>query len=120
MSSSATRQPSARKRLAVARPMPRAAPVTSATLCGEDVIEHPSLEPGLAVVDLLLLRRRTVRRGVSSLQRQAITSEIIPPAMSVLHKANRLVENGGARRPTGSHRMERHDAIHDADDPLRV
>ena len=31
MSSSATRQPSARKRFAVASPIPRAAPVTSAT-----------------------------------------------------------------------------------------
>ena len=34
MSSSATRQPSARNRFAVASPMPRAAPVTSATFCG--------------------------------------------------------------------------------------
>ncbi len=35
MSSSATRQPSARNRLAVASPMPRAAPVTRAVFCGE-------------------------------------------------------------------------------------
>src|SRR6266851_2518052 len=35
MSSSATLQPSARNRFATASPMPRAAPVTSATLCGE-------------------------------------------------------------------------------------
>ena len=35
MSSSATRQPSARKRFAVASPMPRAAPVINATFCGE-------------------------------------------------------------------------------------
>ena len=34
MSSSATRQPSARNRLAVASPMPRAAPVTRAIFCG--------------------------------------------------------------------------------------
>ncbi len=38
MSSSATHQPSARKRFAVASPMPRAAPVTSATFCGEGVM----------------------------------------------------------------------------------
>src|SRR6185295_12449582 len=36
MSSSATRQPSARNRLAVASPMPRAAPVTRAVFCGEE------------------------------------------------------------------------------------
>src|ERR1700742_157164 len=35
MSSSATRQSSARNRFATANPMPRAAPVTSATFCGE-------------------------------------------------------------------------------------
>jgi len=34
ISSSATRQPSARNRSATASPMPRAAPVTSATFCG--------------------------------------------------------------------------------------
>ena|SRR4051794_10898542 len=38
MSRSATRQPLARKRFAVARPMPRAAPVTSATFCASSVI----------------------------------------------------------------------------------
>jgi hypothetical protein len=43
MSSSATRQPSARKRFAVASPMPRAAPVTRATFCGAAVMQGPSL-----------------------------------------------------------------------------
>ena len=41
MSSSATRQPSARNRLAVASPMPRAAPVTSATFCRAGAIGVP-------------------------------------------------------------------------------
>src|ERR1700761_5793245 len=55
VSSSATRQPSARKRLAVASPIPRAAPVTSATFGGLVVILHPSssrrLHPNMAAAD---------------------------------------------------------------------
>jgi hypothetical protein len=43
ISSSATRQSSARKRRATANPMPRAAPVTSATFCGKGVMGNPSV-----------------------------------------------------------------------------
>src|ERR1700694_1631376 len=50
MSSSATRQPSARNRFATASPMPRAAPVTSATFCEEGVIGSPFAIDRLASV----------------------------------------------------------------------
>src|ERR1019366_3536810 len=42
ISSSTTRQPSARNRLAVANPIPRADPVTSATFCVASLIAPPA------------------------------------------------------------------------------
>src|SRR5207244_10168716 len=63
MSSSATRQPSARKRFATASPMPRAAPVTSATFCGEGVIDSPMVKADL---QLLLARGAVILKSKRS------------------------------------------------------
>src|SRR5882672_1698008 len=77
MSSSATRQPSPRNRLAVASPMPRAAPVTRATFCGEAAISVSVV----GVVPVLLARNQTVCFPIRQSQRceRACCMQVIDP-----------------------------------------
>src|ERR1700737_1727690 len=88
MSSSATRHPSARKRLAVASPIPRAAPVTSATLAAEEVMTR----------SIALVVRQVPRKGS---QWRAHVSEAVYVGLSLLGKLKRRRDM--ADKDTGCH-----------------
>src|SRR5579871_1688710 len=70
-------------------------------------------------------RHRRARRrpcgaglGANKPTSDTITSEIIPPRMSAVHKVNRLVgERLRKEADQDAIETERHDAIYDADDP---
>src|SRR5437016_1882078 len=102
MSSSATRQPSARNRFATASPMPRAAPVTSATFCGEGVIDSPMAKAGF---QLLLARGAVILKSKRStaLSMRLLRSSLLDLSgrRPVLDGADDCGENSTGHAATG-------------------